>query len=136
MNLFKRFVFYFVGFAIGLVFLFFIKDKIGFSFEFDYFPNARTLKEIRNKERMFSENSLQFLKNNQLDTSTISYILKKGNVLFSESNTKLDSCKIYIIEGKSASKESQKPVKNLKIAIQNCSKTATVQNIKISGKKN
>ncbi len=132
MSLIKRFAFYFGGFGIGLVLLYFFVGGSGASCEYDYGPGARTKKNIRIKELVYSENSLQFLKENQLDTSAISYLLKKGNVLFSESNTKLDSCKVYVIDGNSASDESQKPIKNIKITIQNCSKTATVQNIIIS----
>jgi len=132
MSLFKRFLFYFGGFGLGLVLLYFFVGGSGASCEYDYGPGARTKKNIRLKKRVFSKNSLQFLKNNQLDTSAISYLLKKGSVLFSESNTKLDSCKVYVIEGESASDESQKDIKNIKMTIQNCSKTATVQNIIIS----
>ena len=132
MSLLKRFAFYFGGFGIGLVLLYFFVGGSGASCEYDYGPGARTKKNIRIKNRVISENSLQFLKDNNLDTSAVSYILKKGNVLFSESNTKLDSCKIYVIEGKSASDESQSPIKNIKLTIQNCSKTATVQKIIIS----
>jgi len=129
MSLLKRFVFYFGGFAIGLVFLFFIKDKIGYSFEFDYGPGARTKKNIRLKKRAFSESTLEFLKNNQLDTSAISYILKKGDVLFSESNTELKTCKIYVIEGNSASQESSDSIKKLKIKIENCDSIATIKEV-------
>jgi len=132
MSLLKRFAFYFGGFGIGLVLLYFFVGGSGASCEYDYGPGARTKKNIRLKKRVFSENSLQFLKNNQLDTSAISYLLKKGSVLFSESNTKIDSCKVYVIEGESASEESQKPIVKIKMTIQNCSKTATVQKIIIS----
>jgi hypothetical protein len=132
MSLLKRFAFYFGGFGLGLVLLYFFVGGSGASCEYDYGPGARTKKNIRLKNRVISENSLQFLKNNHLDTSAISYLLKKGSVLFSESNTKIDSCKVYVIEGGSASEDSEKPIKNLKMTIQNCGKTATVQNIIIS----
>jgi len=132
MSLLKRFLFYFGGFGIGLVLLYFFVGGSGASCEYDYGPGARTKKNIRIKERVYSENSLQFLKNNQLDTSAITYLLKKGSVLFSESNTKLDTCKVYVIEGNTASKESQKTIKNIKITVENCSKKATIQKIIIS----
>jgi hypothetical protein len=132
MSLLKRFAFYFGGFGIGIIFLIFIKDKIGYSFEFDYGPGARTKKNIRLKKRDFSESTLEFLKNNQMDTSAISYLLKKGNVLFSESNTKLDSCKIYVIEGNSASKEGSDIIRKLKIKVENCDSIARVKEVSFS----
>ena len=49
----------------------------------------------------------------------ISILLDDGDVLFSESNTELDSCRIYVIEGEISEK-------NLKITVENCEKLATV----------
>ena len=97
MSLFKRFLYYFGGFSIGLVILFFFLG--GKKASCDYGPSARTLKNIRTKNRIISPEVLTQLRNKGLDTSSISKILRDGDVLFSESNTKLDSCKIYIVEG-------------------------------------
>ena len=98
MSLLKRFAFYFGGFAIGLILLYFFIGGSGASCEFDYGPSSRTLKNIRVKERIFTNEALEALKKYQIDTSTISFALINGDVLFSESNTKLDSCKVYLIE--------------------------------------
>ena len=117
MKLIKRVAFYSGGFVIGLVLLFFFLG--GKKASCDYSPNARTLKNIRIKERIVSDEALQVLKSNQMDTSSISSLLKNGNVVFSESNTSLDSCKIYMIRGR-------KENRNLKIKIENCDKKATV----------
>ena len=119
MYLTKRFFYYFGGFAIGLVILYFFIGGSGASCEYDYGPNARTLKNIRNKPRLVSEKTLQVLSDNQLDTTAITLLLKKGNVLFRESNTELDSCKIYVIEGVVSEK-------NLRISIENCAELATI----------
>ena len=121
MNLAKRFLYYFGGFAIGIVLLYFFigGSGSGASCEYDYGPDARTLKNIRLKERIYTDASLEALAANQLDTATISAILKTGDVLFSESNTKLDSCKIYVIEGEASEKV-------LKISVENCEIQATV----------
>jgi hypothetical protein len=54
-----------------------------------------------------------------MDTSVVSELLKYGNVIFSESITKLDSCNQYVIKGKILEK-------NLKIRVENCDKTATI----------
>ncbi len=130
MSLLKRFAFYFGGFAIGLILLYFFVGGSGASCEFDYGPSSRTLKNIRLKERKFSNESLNTLKKHQLDTSDISYSLIKGNVLFSESNTKLDSCKVYVIE--SPLKEDSTTNKKMKLTIENCNNKATVAKIVIS----
>ena len=64
------------------------------------------------------------LQNNGLDTSHISKILVDGDVLFSESNTKLDSCKIYVVEGEISEK-------TIKLTIENCKKRALVNEMRI-----
>ena len=88
----------------------------------DYGPDARTLKNIKIKQRVFSNQSLQVLKKNNLDTLAVSLLLRIGDVNFGESNTKLDSCKVYVIEG-FINKI------NLKMRVQNCNKTATITSI-------
>ena len=120
MHIAKRFGFYGFGFIIGLLLLFFFLN--GKKAGCDYGPDARTLKNIKIKQRMFSAQSLQDLEKNNLDTSAVSSLLRFGDVNFGESNTKLDSCKVYVIEGyvKNA---------NLKMKVQNCDKTATITSI-------
>ena len=122
MNIAKRFGFYGFGFIIGLLLLFFFLN--GKKAGCDYGPDARTLKNIKIKQRVYSTQSLQDLKKNNLDTATVSYLLKLGDVNFGESNTKLDSCKVYVIEG------SVKKIK-LKMSVQNCKKTATITSIAV-----
>ena len=129
MSLLKRFAFYLGGFGIGLILLYFFVGGSGASCEFDYSPNSRTKKNIRLKERIISEKSWDILYQNQLDTSNISYILLKGKVLFSESNTDLDSCNIYVIEGNVAPKEMPNSDKKIKITVENCSNKATIQDV-------
>lgn len=116
----KRLGFYGFGFLIGLMLLFFFLN--GKKAGCDYGPEARTLKNIKIKERLFSTQSLQDLKNNNLDTAAVSSLLKSGDVNFGESNTRLDSCKVYVIQG------VVKKVK-LKMKVQNCDKTATITSI-------
>ena len=127
MSLLKRFAFYFGGFAIGLILLYFFIGGSGASCEYDYGPNSRTLKNIRLKKRVYTNEALDALKNNQIDTSDISNLLLKGDVLFSQSNTKLDSCDVYVIEGA----HKGKPKEKLKISVENCNKKATIQKISI-----
>jgi len=120
MGMIKRLGFYGFGFLIGLMLLFFFLN--GKKAGCDYGPDARTLKNIKIKERLFSTQSLQDLKNNNLDTAAVSSLLKSGDVNFGESNTRLDSCKVYIIQG------VVKKVK-LKMKVQNCEKTATITSV-------
>jgi hypothetical protein len=120
MHIAKRFGFYGFGFVIGLLLLFFFLN--GKKAGCDYGPDARTLKNIKIKQRVFSIQSLQALKQNNLDTSAVSSLLRFGDVNFGESNTKLDSCKVYVIEGFVNNT-------NLKMKVQNCDKTATITSI-------
>lgn len=89
----------------------------------DYSPNDRTLKNIRIKERIFSEEALIFFEKNNLDTSAVDYILNDGSVNFSKSKTQAEPCRIYFIEGETESG-------NIELQIENCDKTATIQNVK------
>lgn len=123
MKLAYRLVYFSGGFIIGIAMLFFILS--GKKTSCAYGPESRTLKNIKLKQRAFSEETLNFLRENQLDTTSVSTLLEKGDVLFSESNTKLDSCKIYVIEGIISEK-------NLKMTVENCEKTATVIDVKIN----
>ncbi len=129
MSLLKRFAFYFGGFAIGLILLYFFIGGSGASCEFDYGPSSRTLKNIRVKERIFTNEALEALKKYQIDTSTISFALINGDVLFSKSNTKLDSCNIYLIE--SDIDDTSNSDNKITLTIENCNKKATIQKIEI-----
>jgi hypothetical protein len=122
MRIRQRFLFYGIGFIIGLILLFFFLG--GKRTSCDYGPNSRVLKNIRIKERVFSETTIQQLTNHQLDTSSISTLLRKGNVLFSESTRGLDSCKVYVIQGTSMKKE-------FKMTVKNCDSIATVQRVEV-----
>ena len=120
MKLIHRFAYYFGGFAIGIVILiFFLSGK---KTSCAYGPEARTLKNIRNKTHVYSEETLQFLKSEKLDTTVIAKMLLDGDVLFDENTRGFDSCKIYNIEAKVLEE-------NLKMTVENCEDTATIQKI-------
>ena len=122
MKFIHRLAFYLGDFAIGLILLFFFLS--GKRTSCDYGPEARTLKNIRIKPRYFSQEALGDLVKNKLDTSSISSLLRDGDVLFSESNTKLDSCKQYIIEGIVLENK-------IKIRVENCEMKATIMEINL-----
>lgn len=117
MKLAYRLVYFSGGFLIGIALLFFILS--GKKTSCAYGPESRTLKNIKLKPRAFSEETLNVLRENKIDTAVVTTLLEEGDVLFSESSTKLDSCKIYVIEGMISEK-------NLKIKIENCENKATV----------
>lgn len=101
MDLLKRFGFYFVGLSIGIIFLtIFLKKKSeGTGTEFCYFPNCRTLKDIRSKPASYSENISTMLAENQLDSLDIKRILTDGEVDFGRSDTESEPCKTYFVAG-------------------------------------
>lgn len=123
MTLTRRLLFYFGGFGIGMILLFFFLG--GKRASCDYGPNARTLKNIRQKQQIISENIVYSLQRHNLDTSTIGFLLNNGNVNFQSSNTSLDSCKVYLIEGEY--KEYQ-----LELSVENCNRSARFKEIKIT----
>jgi hypothetical protein len=117
MKLAHRLFYYLGGFAIGLILLFFFLG--GKKASCDYSPSARVLKNIRIKKKTFSEQASDNMLRYQIDSADISLLLTDGDVSFSKSNTKLDSCKIYFIEG--SVKE-----KNVSMLIENCDSIARI----------
>jgi len=115
MPLLRRLLYYLGGFTVGLILLFFFLG--GKKASCEYGPNARTLKNIRVKEHVFTNEFEQQLQGLAIDTAAVSHILNEGDVLFSESNTDLDSCKIYVIEGLYLEKE-------MKLSVENCDSVA------------
>ena len=120
MKFIHRLGFYLGGFVIGLMLLFFFLG--GKKTSCDYGPEARTLKNIRIKPLYFSEKALLAFGNHKIDTASISIFLMDGDVLFSESDTSLDSCKQYIIRAIVTDKE-------YKVRVENCENKATVLNL-------
>ena len=122
MRLIQRLGYYLGGFSIGLIILaFFLSGK---KTSCAYGPNARVLKNINTKELIYSDLVKDAINNMHIDTASISFVLRKGNVNFSESNTKLDSCRIYIIEDKVDNKE-------IALTIENCDSIATLKEIDV-----
>ncbi|WP_298368992.1 hypothetical protein [uncultured Lutibacter sp.] len=119
----QRLPFFLGGLTIGIIIVVFIFGKKNTSF--DYGPNSRVLKNLRNKERVYSENALIILNSSsKIDTAVISQILKKGNVDLMN-KIKLDSCLYqYNIKGK-------QELKHIELTVINCDSTAIIENIRI-----
>ena len=117
MKFINRLGYYLGGLSIGLIFLaFFLNGK---RVSCDYGPEARVLKNISTKNHIYSKDIISALSNNEIDSTSLKDIIRNGNVNFTESKTKLDSCKVYIIEGKHLDKD-------VILSIENCETTATI----------
>lgn len=117
----QRSPYYLFGFLIGMIVVLFIWNKKGT--EFNYGPNARVLKNIRTKTQVFSIDIANSLASKQIDTSTISEILKNGNVDM-WNKVKVDTCTIYTISGK-------KELKNMVVTVKNCDSIVFIEKIRI-----
>lgn len=113
-----------LGLSVGLVFLtFFLKKKTdGTGTEFCYFPNCRTLKDIRSKSISYSDEINELLISQVLDSTDIDYFLNNGDVDFGKSDTKSEPCKVYFIEGIAKGK-------NAVLRVRNCRNKAILENI-------
>lgn len=110
----KRLGFYLVGLSIGIVFLtLFLKKKTEETgTEFCYFPNCRTLKDVRSKEISYSDEINRMLANNTLDSLDIERFLNDGEVDFGRSDTESTPCKTYFVEGSVKEKEAVLKLRN------------------------
>jgi len=122
MKFIYRLGYFSIGLIMGIIILMFFLG--GKKASCDYSPNARTLKNIRIKERSFSTEAIHFFEVNKIDTSSVSAILEDGNVDFGKSKTKQEPCRIYFISG-------EIETGTLELQIENCEKTATVQRVEI-----
>ena len=120
----KRLGFFLFGLSIGLVFLtIFLKKKSQETgTEFCYFPNCRTLKDIRTKQISYSDAIVQLMQERELDSTDINGFLYNGEVDFGASETKTKPCKTYYIEGMLKDRTAILKVKN-------CSEKAVIESV-------
>lgn len=120
MKFIHRLGYYLGGFSIGLIILaFFLSGK---KTSCDYSPEARVLKNLRIKERTYSEEALDQLRQHQIDTAQISTILNTGDVDFGRSDRDRKPCKTYMVTGTASEKQ-------LELLMENCDSLVTVQEI-------
>ena len=117
MKLSSRLIYFMGGFLIGICILIFIWDKK--NTKFPYMPDARVINDVNSKNVHYSNKLHTAFAKNIITASQVQDILKNGNVNFSKSNTKLDSCKIYVIEKKLSTK-------NYSISLENCNNEVKV----------
>lgn len=122
MKFIHRLGYYLGGFSIGLILLaFFLSGK---RTSCDYGPNARVIKNIGLKQLQYDGSVEDMLNLKTIDSATIALVLKQGNVNFSESNTKLETCNLYVIEKTVEDKE-------VTLTVENCKDIATVKKVTI-----
>ena len=115
MKLLYRLGFYLMGFCIGLIFLMIVLK--GKKTSCNYGPNARVLADLRKKQVVVPAKVT--LHGKHLDSVIFHQILQQASIDFSQSNTRLDSCKIYFIQ---AVYQNQ----NLDLEVENCQKAVRV----------
>ncbi|SFD08056.1 hypothetical protein [Algibacter pectinivorans] len=120
MSLIQRIGYYLGGFSLGLIILaFFLNGK---KTSCSYGPDSRVLKNINSKNLIYSENISQALLAKDIDSLGVAYILKKGDINFSESTPRQEPCGVYTIDANYNEKE-------LSLVVQNCDSIATLQNL-------
>lgn len=110
-------MYYLIGVGIGVILLMYFVGGSGASCDYAYGPNARVLKNIRIKEKTYSPQVLEALSARMLDTADLHHIYQVGDVLFSESDTQRDSCRLYAIQATIKEQE-------LKFRVENCDSVA------------
>ena len=122
MKLIQRIGYYLGGFSIGLIILaFFLNGKKA---SCSYGPDARVLKNINSKKIIYNDVIFEYISDNNIDSTEIRRILKKGDINFSDSDPRHKPCGIYLVEGEFDEKD-------IVITVENCEDTATVTDLKI-----
>ncbi|PQJ77854.1 DUF4258 domain-containing protein [Polaribacter porphyrae] len=118
--LIKRIGYYLLGLSIGSIAVIFFWQKKDATF--DYGMDSRTLKTIRIKKRLFSDDAQKVMRNSNIDTLKISTILYNGDVNFSKSKPRIKPCPEYYITGKD-------DLKNISLYVIRCDSTASIDKI-------
>ena len=116
----QRFTLYGIGFAMGIVIVFFFLG--GKRASCNWMPNDRILNIIERKQLIYGDKIEQNLKEAEADSLDILAILKNGDIDFSKSRVKNEPCRLYWIEGQG--KQS-----SLLISVELCDSVATVSSL-------
>lgn len=118
--LIKRIGYYLVGLSLGSIAVYFFWQKKNATF--DYGMDARTLKTIRIKKRLFSEDAKVAMRKFDIDTLKISTILYTGDVDFGKGKPRQKPCAEYFITGK-------RELENVSLLVKRCDSTATIEKV-------
>ena len=118
MRVIDRFGYYLGGFSVGLIFLGFVFSAKKTSC--NYSPSARVKNNLLQKKIVYSPNY-----NNKIliNDSIVRSLINVGEINFSKSNTKKDSCRVYYIDLDSKN--------NFYLEIANCTKTIKIIDFKL-----
>ncbi len=120
MELKRRFTLFGFGFFIGiLLLLFFLNGKDA---SCNYFPNARMLEILRNKERSYDKEVIQIMQEQQIDSTVIVRFLSEGDIDFSKSKPRQEPCRYYWIDGFIKEQSAA-------IYVENCDSLVTIQKL-------
>ncbi|APG64442.1 hypothetical protein LPB136_03275 [Tenacibaculum todarodis] len=114
----KRFFYYLIGLSLGslIVYFFWTKKDVTFNYGMD----ARTLKTIRIRERLYSDEAKLTMAKHNIDSLQIATVLENGDVNFGKSKARIKPCPEYYVTGK-----------KLDLYIIRCDSTSTIKNITI-----
>jgi hypothetical protein len=118
--LIKRVGYYLVGLSLGSIAVYFFWQKKNATF--DYGMDSRTLKTIRIRERLFSDDAKNTMHKFNIDTLKISTILKSGDVDFGKSKQRQKPCAEYYITG-------SKELENISLLVKRCDSTSKIEKI-------
>ncbi|MBT4413041.1 hypothetical protein SAMN04487762_1682 [Polaribacter sp. Hel1_33_78] len=118
--LLKRIGYYLVGLSLGSIGVYFFWQKKQATF--DYGMDARTLKTIRIKKRVFSDEAKSTMEKFNIDTLKISTILYSGDVDFGKGNPREKPCAEYYITG-------ENELENIHLYVKRCDSTSTIEKI-------
>ena len=118
--LIKRIGYYLVGLSLGSVAVYFFWQKKQATF--DYGMDARTLKTIRIRERLFSDEAKNAMFQYNIDTTKISTILYTGDVDFGKGKPRQKPCAEYFITGK-------KELEKVSLLVKRCDSSATIEKV-------
>ncbi|WKK64830.1 hypothetical protein [Lutimonas zeaxanthinifaciens] len=121
-----RFTLYGIGFAIGIVIVFFFLG--GKKASCNWLPNDRILNIIQQKKISISQEVREEMKSYSIDSLEIMKILKTGEIDFSKSRVKNDPCRNYWIE--SSDRKS-----GLIITVELCDSVALVNSLQRNSNK-
>ena len=96
----SRLAYYLFGFFIDGLFLKFVLDYTGGKgMDFTYLPNARVLKNIRNKPFDYSDIATKKISEKMITIQDIKHVLTDGDVDFDLSKKPMMGGKLYVVNG-------------------------------------
>ena len=118
MRVIERFGYYLGGFSVGIIFLVFVFS--GKKTSCNYGPSARVKNNLLQKKIVYLPNRTNKI---FINDSIVRSLINAGEINFSKSNTKKDSCRVYFIDLDLKN--------NFYLEIANCSETIKIIDFKL-----